>query len=131
VGSPDPDVLTGVWELIAYEDRDSEDVPWTNTFGDEPRGVVVYDPTGFLSVQAFAVADAPWVPYLGYIGSWVLREAVQAGDRVEGVVEHHISSSSLPELLHGDPARPFTIADDELTLGDGRTYRRTFRRVGA
>jgi len=122
--------LIGIWELIDFEDRGSEAEPWTKTFGSDPTGVVVYDPSGFLSVQVFAGSEAPWVPYLGYIGRWVLRELAPAGDgRVEGIVEHRITSASLRELLSEDPGRPFTLTGEELCLGDGRTYRRTFRRL--
>jgi hypothetical protein len=68
--------------------------------------------------------------HLGYIGRWAMRELVSAGDgRLEGIVEHRITSASLPELLSEDPARPFTVAGDQLCLGNGRTYRRTFRRL--
>jgi hypothetical protein len=125
------EILAGVWELVAMEDRESEDEPWTQTFGEDPRGVVVYHPTGFLSVQVFAGSEAPWVPYLGYIGYWVLREVTEADGRMEGVVEHRIAASSLAEVLEEDPARPFVLVGDELHLGDDRTYRRTFRRLRA
>ena len=34
-------LIVGLWTLIAYEDRDTEDLPWTATFGTDPRGLVL------------------------------------------------------------------------------------------
>ena len=82
-----------------------------------------------LWAQVLAGTAAPWVPYLGYVGTWAIREASMTADGARGVVEHRIESATLPELLKGDPARPFTVSDDKLTLGDEKTYRRHFRRV--
>jgi len=89
----------------------------------------MYDPSGLLSIQVFAGSEAPWVPYLGYVGRWVLRELSPTDDGASGVVEHHMEAASMQELLEENPARPFTISGDELVLGDGKTYRRIFRRV--
>ncbi len=122
------DVIAGVWELIAFEDRETEDEPWTPTFGQDPRGVAVYDRSGLLSIQVLAGRGATWVPYLGYLGRWALREISLSADGAHGIVEHRMESASMLELLEEDPARPFVVAGDELVLGDGRTYRRIFRR---
>jgi hypothetical protein len=129
VGDASGDPIVGVWTLVAYQDRDSEDLPWISTFGADPRGLLLYHPTGLLSVQVLAGTAAPWLPYLGYVGTWVLREATRTADSAQGVVEHRVESTTLPELIEEDPARPFTIKDDELTLGDNKTYRRRFRRA--
>ena len=122
------DVITGVWELLAFEDRESEAESWNPTFGQDPRGVVVYHPSGLLSVQVLAGSGDAWAPYLGYVGRWSLREISLTADGAEGVVEHRMESASMLELLDEDPARPFVVAGDELVLGDSRTYRRIFRR---
>jgi hypothetical protein len=125
----DGDLIVGLWTLVAYEDRDREDMPWTSTFGIDPRGLVLYHSSGLLWVQVLAGKEAPWEPYLGYVGTWAIREVSMTADGARGVVEHRIESATLPELLKDDPARPFSVSASELTLGDDRTYRRHFRRV--
>ena len=121
--------------------KSREDVEWSTVssrlrhqvistrLGTDPRGLVLYHPSGLLWAQVLAGTAAPWVPYLGYVGTWAIREASMTADGARGVVEHRIESATLPELLEGDPARPFTVSDDKLTLGDEKTYRRHFRRV--
>ena len=80
-------------------------------------------------MQVLAGGGAPWVPYLGYIGTWAILEASMTADGAEGAVEHRIESATLPELIDDDPGRPFTITSNRLTLGDNKTYRRQFQRV--
>jgi hypothetical protein len=53
----------------------------------------------------------------------------ETADSAQGVVEHRVESTTLPELIEEDPARPFTSKEDKLTLGDNKTYRRRFRRA--
>jgi hypothetical protein len=129
MGKRDGDLIVGEWTLLAYDDRAREDMPWTSTFGTDPRGLVLYHPSGLLWVQVLAGSAAPWVPCLGYVGTWAIREASMTAGGARGVVEHRIESATLPELLEDDPARPFTVSNDGLTLGDEKTYRRHFRRV--
>ena len=125
------DGIVGSWTLFGYEDRETESDPWTPTFGKSPSGIVVYGPTGLLSVQVAAAADDPSAPfrYVGYFGTYSVREAQRDGDGIVGVVEHHMESAYPPELLDEGPDRPFRIVGDQLTLGDGRTSRRLLKRV--
>jgi hypothetical protein len=124
------DALVGVWRLVSYEDRDSENEPWTQPFGPEPRGVGVYHDSGLLSMQAFADprSSSP-MPFVGYVGTFSIREATTIGGGFSGVLEHHMKSASHLELLDEDPDRPFVMEGNILTLGDGRTWRRVFARV--
>ena len=125
------DGIVGAWTLFEYEDRETESDPWTPTFGAGPSGMVVYGPTGLLSVQVAAAADDPTASfsYVGYFGTYAVREARRDGDGIVGVVEHYMESAYPPELLDEDPDRPFRIVGDQLTLGDGRTSRRLLKRV--
>jgi hypothetical protein len=125
------DAIVGVWELFEYHDRESEADSWIPTFGKKPTGIVVYLPAGQLSAQVAAAADDPTATfrYVGYFGTYVVREARRDGDEIVGVVEHHMQSAYPPELLDEGPDRPFRLAGDRLTLGDGRTSRRLLKRV--
>jgi hypothetical protein len=124
------DALVGVWRLVSYEDRDSENEPWTQPFGREPRGVGIYHRSGLLCMQVFAdPASSSPMQFLGYLGTFSIREASSVGAVFSGVVEHRMESASLPELLDEDRDRPFVVEGDTLTLGDGRTWRRVFARV--
>ena len=124
------DAITGFWNLISYEDRESEAHPWTQTFGTKPRGVGVYHPSGMLSMQVFADSDAgSTVGFVGYIGTFRMREAHRDADGFSGIVEHRMESASDPDLLTEDVERPFNVSSGQLVLGDGRTWRRTFERI--
>jgi hypothetical protein len=68
-------------------------------------------------------------PFVGYIGTFSIREATSVGTRFSGVLEHHMESASHPDLLEEDPSRPFVLDGDILELGDGRTWRRLFARL--
>lgn len=124
------DAIVGLWKLLAYEDRESEAHPWILTFGQSPRGIILYHSTGLLTVQVFADEDSPSTPtYVGYLGHYEIREARREAGVISGIVEHKMEAASSPELLGEDFARPFTIAGNRLTLGDGRTWRRLLGRV--
>jgi hypothetical protein len=124
------DAIVGAWRLLEYGDRETESDPWTPTFGKNPSGMLVYLPTGLLSVHVAAAADDPTspVPYAGYFGTYVVREARRESNEFVGIVEHHMESAYPPELLDEGPDRQFRIAGDRLTLGDGRTSRRLLKR---
>jgi len=123
--------LAGTWRLLEYVDRDRESDPWTPTFGTSPAGILLYHPTGLLSIQIAAARDdfTASYRYLGYFGTYELGEARSNGDAIVGVVEHHMKAAFPPELFADDPERIFTLSGDRLMLGDGLTWRRTFERV--
>jgi lipocalin-like protein len=124
------DALVGIWRLVSYEDRESESDLWTQPFGRYPTGVGVYDDSGFLSMQVLADphSSSP-EPFVGYIGTFSIREATSFGAGFSGVLEHHMEAASHPDLLEEDPARPFVVDGNTLRLGDGRTWRRVFARL--
>ena len=125
-------MLFGTWRLTLYEDREAEADPWSPTFGVNPKGLVVYDPAGLLSVLVFAGTEPvhSW-PYVGYLGTYRVREAGSVGDSIVGIVEHHVEAGTHPLLLEEHPDRPFTISGNQLMLGDGLTARRLFTRADA
>ena len=42
--------LLGAWTLVTYEDREDPSEEWTYPFGPKPRGLVIYHPSGIVSV---------------------------------------------------------------------------------
>jgi hypothetical protein len=123
-------MLVGAWRLVTYEDRDSEDDPWTTPFGERPLGIGVYDHTGLVSMQVFADPTSPSAEtFVAYIGKFVIRHAASNTAGYGGIVEHRIDAASTFDLLVEDPARPFVVVANTLTLGDGRTWRRVFTRL--
>jgi len=123
--------LVGAWRLISYTDRDAVEEPWVPTFGDDPSGLIVYHGSGLLSVHVAAARGddaAPW-RYVGYFGTFEVRDAQRHGERTDGVVLHHIEAAYPAELLDEAPERDFQVRGDELMLGDGVTARRILRRI--
>ena len=126
------EALIGAWRLVAYADRDSVEVPWIETFGTDPQGLIVYHPSGLMSVHVAAAPGddaAPW-QYVGYFGSFELESARRRGGRIQGIVLHRMEAAYPRELLDEGTARDFTLQGDELMLGDGLTARRILRRIG-
>lgn len=117
--------LFGAWRFVTIQFREHEQDAWLDQIGPDPRGVIIYDASGVLSMHVFGGAHAP--RYAGYFGTFRVRTADRAADVVRGVVEHHIEIAS--EQLGEDVDRPFELSGDRLTIGDGRTWRRVLDRV--
>ena len=123
--------LVGAWRLRSYADRGALDEPWGLTFGEDPTGFILYHQSGLLSAQVAAARwdkAAPWT-YIGYLGTFEIREAERSGEGISGVVLHHMDVALPRELLDEGPERDFRIHCDELMLGDGLTARRLFQRM--
>jgi hypothetical protein len=123
--------LVGAWRLLSYADRSAVEEPWAFTFGNDPRGLIVYHGSGLVSVQiAAAPGDdaAPW-RYIGYLGTFEVREANLREGRIVGTILHHMDVAYPPELLDEEPERDFQVEGDALMLGDGSTARRVLERI--
>lgn len=124
--------LVGLWRLLSYEDREDVGEPWVDTFGEKPSGLILYDDSGLMAVHVAASSNdaaASW-RYVGYFGTFEVREAEREGEAIVGVVLHRMEAAEPPELLSEEPERVFRVQGDELILGDGLTARRVFMRVG-
>ena len=68
------DAIVGLWRLVSYEDRENATHAWTQTGGEQPRGLAVYHSSGILSVQLFGSPGSDSVAYhVGYIGTFSVR----------------------------------------------------------
>ncbi|WP_051177839.1 lipocalin-like domain-containing protein [Nocardia concava] len=120
--------LIGAWELRSYYDIDDNDVKSQGPLGDWPRGLLIYESCGHMSVSMMRTdTTAAAVRFMGYAGTWRLRGAE---------VVHAISVCSNPAWAGTEQVRQLTLSGDELTLigaaqVDGRTQRRilAWRRI--
>ncbi|HSS54935.1 MAG TPA: hypothetical protein VLK79_09850 [Gaiellales bacterium] len=118
--------LIGAWRVRRYDDRDSIDDEWTETYGPDVDGLIVYHESGWLTVSVAGGGGK----LDSYFGRFEVVEISEEHGAVTGVLNHLIVASSLPELLNADPARPFRVSGDALVLGDETTWRRICERVG-
>jgi hypothetical protein len=122
--------LTGAWRLVSIETiRPSGEIIYP-FYGKHPQGLIVYDRSGWMSVQI--VSDpAPTVPtadsregfaaapvaekaqaaegYYAYAGTWTL-------DAANRTVTHHIKQSLVPGERGEDFLRHLSVEGDRLTL---------------
>jgi hypothetical protein len=117
--------LTGVWRLVSYQDRASVKDEWVDTYGANVDGLIVYDASGWLSIQVAGSGGR----YDAYFGRFTIDEATDRDGAVVGVVRHEVLASSIPDLLTAEETRPFRVTDKTLVLGDGETWHRTCSRV--
>jgi hypothetical protein len=92
----------------------------------------MYAQTGHVSVHLQRCAARGAAPdaagmsssYGGYFGTFRI-------DAARGMIIHRVEGGSIAEYIGGDEERPFRLVGDTLTLGDGRTWRRTLVRIQA
>ena len=135
--------LVGTWRIVRFIDTDARGKV-TYLFGENPRGYIVYDPTGHLSVQImrmparppFAAGDddkgtdaevrAAYDGYVAYFGTYRVDEA-------NSVVTHVVEGSLKPSYTGTDQPRPFKLDGDVLVIQgrdkDGSSYVRELHRV--
>jgi hypothetical protein len=118
--------LIGAWRVKRYDDRGSAEDEWVETYGPNVDGLIVYDQSGWMTVQ---VAGNNGV-FDGYYGTFTIAEVTEEDGDIKGLLNHLIVASSMPELLTADPTRPFRVHGDTLVLGDEETWRRICERAG-
>jgi hypothetical protein len=132
--------LIGTWRIVLADDRPNDREAWAHSYGDHPRGYLIYDVSGHVSVQF--TSDPPTSPfasgndsaptdaearhayenYVAYFGTYTVDES-------RNVITHHVEGSLLPSYTGTHQERPFRLLGDRLELGDGQTWRRVFERV--
>lgn len=121
--------LIGVWKVIEFADRPDPASEW-ESYGPDPQGIIVYDRTGTISVHLISEGPLPSTKgYLGYWGTFLVREAERRADGFVGTLEHHMDGGSMSELFEEGADRPFTLHADTLVIGDQTTARRVLERV--
>lgn len=138
----DADSLVGTWRVERIVDTDA-DGKVHHPYGEQPKGYIVYDPSGHLHVQIMRTPPAPpfaagaddkgsdaeiraaFLGYAAYFGTWRV-------DAAKGVVVHRVEGSLMPSYTGTDQPRPFRIDGDVLTIegdSEGVHFLRQLRRV--
>ena len=117
--------LLGTWRLLSFEMRPSEGA-FSQPFGVDPCGVLIYDANGNFSVQLarserpeFASGDmrdgtddeirAAYTGYIAYFGVYDVNEA-------DSYVTHKVDMSLFPNWQGFPQRRFFALSEDTLTL---------------
>ena len=139
VRSPESDLI-GTWRIVLADDRPNNREAWVHSYGHHPRGFLIYDASGHMSIQFGS--DLPTAPfasgddfsetdaearhayeyYFAYFGTYTV-------DVSRGIITHHVEGSLQPSYTGTDQERPFKLVGDRLELSDGQTWRRVFERV--
>lgn len=135
--------LVGTWRVERITDTDSKTGKVVHPYGEHPKGYIVYDPTGHLSVQImrtpavppFASGDdakgsdaevrAAYDGFVAYFGTYEV-------DAKQGIVVHRVEGSLMPSYTSTDQRRPFRVEGDVLTIegdSDGVHFLRRLKRV--
>ncbi len=115
----------GVWRLVSNTFRAS-DGSVTHPFGEDCRGLIMYDRSGMMSVQMVR-ADRPLFPSEDIVGvdAALLRAAFEGlnsyfgrfeVDTARQVVIHHVEGASLPNRLGSSQERHYVFGPDTLVL---------------
>jgi hypothetical protein len=124
--APQPS-LVGTWRFVEITDIDSTGTP-IQYYGEKPCGFIIYTATGQVSVHIAKCPGPDLSPpelaatYNGYFGTYTVNES-------RGLVTHQVEGGSAPDYIGTTQPRPFKLAGDTLTLGDGRSWRRVLVRV--
>lgn len=137
--------IVGTWKVVTYEDR-TEGQPVRYPYGEKPRGQLMYDATGHMSIQLMKVPhpkiasgdeekvtpaekSALYEAYAAYFGTYTV-------DAKRGLVIHHVEGDLYDVFIGTDQERPFEITADKLILRpkwtvDGKQWTglRVFQRV--
>lgn len=138
-----PASLVGTWRVERITDTDIKTGKLVHPYGEHPKGYIVYDATGHLSVQImrmpavppFASGDdakgsdaevrAAYDGFVAYFGTYEV-------DAKKGVVVHRVEGSLMPSYTGTDQPRPFRVEGDVLTIegeSEGIHFLRRLRRV--
>ena len=122
-----PESLFGSWELVSvYYESTTGDVLYL--FGEDPKGLLIYDPKGYVSIVLTRrgrskIAYAPGDPYSG--SPQEIKEAFDNSsaycgtfsvDAEKGTVTHHVEASLRPNWKGTHQVRNFELEGDVLVL---------------
>lgn len=112
--------IIGTWQLVSQHTV-YPDGRVVVTRGDAPRGVLMYDALGNMSVQLMRTdahagdytdlsrLDTAMEGYHAYFGTYVIDEAA-------GVIRHHVIGAAYAPYRGTTQVRHYTLDDDTLTL---------------
>jgi hypothetical protein len=118
--------LIGAWKLVSYEERPIDGSPSFYPMTEEPMGIIMYTPDGYMSAQLMRADRAPFDRddphhprdselaaagggYLSYAGPFTVING--------GLVAHHVEVSLLPGWIGGIQYRTARLEQSLLELG--------------
>ena len=126
-----PPELIGTWVPVSAEDRMANGEVHYPAYGHYPRGYLIYDATGHMSVQlmnpdreklglrtaSLEQFKAAATGFLAYSGTYKVS-------RTDGRITHHVDCALDPADLGTDMVRKFVLSTDKLvlTLGPYNEY---------
>ena len=143
---PEREAIVGAWRLVSITYTGPNGALADPVFGPRSEGLIIYDPSGWMSVQIYSVdrpamarpptrtlgsvspeaakaKAAAFDTYYAYFGTWDY-------DASTSIITHHLKSSLLPYETGVDYRRSASINGGRLELTvsnqvDGETRRRT------
>ena len=130
----------GAWRLVAFEEE-GPDGELIHPYGKDATGLLIYDPSGRMSVQIMrrdreplSTPDWQGLPaeeikraiegFTAFFGSYEVDEA-------NGVVIHRVEGHVLPESVGKVLRREFTLSGDSLILKPSPNRRVIWERITA
>lgn len=117
--------LIGTWILVSLENI-REDGSRFSPVGSNPKGILIYDATGHMSVQIMGSERVKFAAGSFLEGTEEENKAAVHGvisyfgrysvDEASHTVTHHIERSVFPNWDGTEPKRMFKLIGDELTL---------------
>jgi hypothetical protein len=112
------DQFVGAWELVAQSELHADGTS-VSAYGDNPLGLLMYQPNGWMSVQilrrerrsgmSLNSIHTARTEFLGYYGTYVINADA-------GTVTHFVIGSSFPAYISSQQHRRFRFDDDGATL---------------
>lgn len=126
------DQLIGAWELVSYVERPVDGGPDRYPMGEQPRGIIMYTPDGYMSAQLMApdrplFASGDWFDatdaelraeatgYIAYSGPFHVDE--------QGNLTHTMQVSLFPNWLGQTQPRVVDLQGDTLRLSTAAPIR--------
>jgi hypothetical protein len=129
--------LVGTWTLLSIDERrPNGDI--VHREGSYPRGLIIYDRTGNMSVQIMRDPPPPFSSNDAHASFDELRSAYRGYhayfgtydvDERERTVTHHVRGSMRPFEVGKDYRRSVRLVDDRLILSLSETRSLTWRRL--
>lgn len=115
----------GVWRLVSYEYR-TEEGEIRTPFGENPKGVIMYDATGFMSVQIMSAERVTFSTEDLFVASEAEVRSAFEGlntyygpftvDETTKTVTHHLEGASMPNREGAQQKRQYEFEGNRLTL---------------
>ncbi len=119
-------VVVGTWKLISIDQVNSqgEVIKADDWMGKKPTGIIIYDTTGYMSVQFMRdpKEEGGIIRYYAYFGTYEVKAK-------EGVILHNLEGSLMSDEVGMLYRRNFKISGNRLMLTTPKNRRFTFEHV--